>query len=64
MNSKVEVKIGPDVEHFLRRRFDASRRKSVRSLIEAACQEIATSEMRKAVHELDLKENAVAEGDA
>lgn len=64
MNSKVEVKIGPEVEYFLRKRFGATRKRSVSSLVEAACTEIANDEMRKAVSELDAKENVVHEGDA
>jgi hypothetical protein len=61
MNSKVKVKIGPEVEYFLRKRFGATRKRSVSSLVEAACTEIANEEMRKTVSELDAKDNIARE---
>jgi hypothetical protein len=64
MNSKVEVKIGPEVEYFLRKRFGATRKRSVSSLVEAACAEIANEEMRKTVSELDAKNNVARETSA
>lgn len=64
MPTRIEVKIGPEVEYFLRKRFGATRKRSVSSLVEAACSEIANDEMRKTVSELDAKENIAREGDA
>lgn len=62
--ARIEVKIGPDVEYFLRKHFPEARRRNVASLVQSACEEIAAQEMRKAVRELDAKEHGGAAASA